>query len=114
VEAIYHASAARTRRGLSAYRTKLYGTGESGEQSGLRFWTGKLSKELVYRRPGYASMRAYSHSWFGELDEADQLLEEAEKHIQAEITGPEAHAMQGHIAYVRSRVTACAGHPASD
>jgi LuxR family maltose regulon positive regulatory protein len=80
-----------------------------GEQSWLRFWTGKLSKELVYSRPWLCIYEAYSHSWFGELDEADLLLEEAEKRIRSEISAPDAHSMLGQLAYVKSRVTAMRG-----
>ncbi len=76
VEAIYHASAASDEERVERYIEQNYMELVSrGEQSGLRFWTGKLSKELVYRRPWLCIYEAYSHSWFGELDEADQLLD---------------------------------------
>jgi LuxR family maltose regulon positive regulatory protein len=80
-----------------------------GEMSWLRSWTGQMSKELVYRRPWLCIYKALSHSWFGELDEADLLLDAAEKCIRSEISAPDARSMQGHVAYVRSRVTAMRG-----
>ena len=79
-----------------------------GEMSRYRFWTGRLSKEQVYSRPWLCIYEAYSHAWFGELDKADRLLEEAEKHIRPE-TSHDAHSMQAHLAYVKSRVTAMRG-----
>jgi LuxR family transcriptional regulator, maltose regulon positive regulatory protein len=85
-----------------------------GEMSWLRSWTGELSKELVHSRPRLCIYEAQSHAWFGELDEADRALVEAEKRLQPEI-GPsdsqaaDAQAMLGHLAHVRSRVTAMRG-----
>jgi LuxR family maltose regulon positive regulatory protein len=49
-----------------------------GEASAVRFWMGKLSKELVYRRPWLCLYEAFSRSWFGQLEEANLLLDEAE------------------------------------
>jgi ATP/maltotriose-dependent transcriptional regulator MalT len=110
LEAIDHASAAsddeRVERFIEQNYMELV---SSGEQSWLRSWTGKLSKELVYSRPWLCIYEAYSHSWFGELDEADQLLEEAEKRIRSESASGDALSMLGLLAYVRSRVTAMRG-----
>jgi ATP/maltotriose-dependent transcriptional regulator MalT len=110
LEAINHASLAsddvRVERFIEQNYMELV---SRGEQSWLRFWTGKLSKKLVYSRPWLCIYEAMSHSWFGELDEADLLLEEAEKRIQSEISAPDAHSMLGHLAYVKSRVTAMRG-----
>jgi LuxR family maltose regulon positive regulatory protein len=110
LEAINHASMAsddeRVERFIEQNYLELV---RRGEQSWLRSWIGKLSKELVYSRPWLCIYEAYSHSWFGELDEADLLLEEAEKRIRSEISAPDARAMQGLLAYVRSRVTAMRG-----
>jgi LuxR family maltose regulon positive regulatory protein len=80
-----------------------------GEQSWIRSWISQLSRELVYRRPWLCIYEAYSHSFFGELDEADLLLEAAEKRIRSEISAPDARSMQGYLAFVRSRVTAMRG-----
>ena len=80
-----------------------------GEFSSVRFWTGKLSKELVYKRPWLCIYKAMSHSWFGELDEAEVLLAEAEKHIRTEVTASDTQPMRGYLAYTKSRVTAMRG-----
>jgi LuxR family maltose regulon positive regulatory protein len=110
LEAIHHASAAsddeRVERLIEQHYMEMV---SRGEMSGYRFWTGKLSKELVHRRPWLCIYEAYSHSWFGELDEADLLLEEAEKRIQSEISAPDAPSMQGLLDYVKSRITAMRG-----
>jgi LuxR family maltose regulon positive regulatory protein len=108
--AIHHASAASDDERVEHFIEQNYMELVSrGEQSWLRSWTGKLGKELVYSRPWLCIYEAYSHSWFGELDEADRLLEEAEKRIRSEISAPDAHSMRGLLAYVKSRVTAMRG-----
>jgi len=109
-EAIDHASLASDDERVERFIVQNYMELVSrGEQSWIRLWTGKLSKELVYSRPWLCIFEAYSHSWFGELDEADRLLEEAEKRIRSEAAAPDAHSMQGLLAYVKSRVTAMRG-----
>ncbi|OGO38352.1 MAG: hypothetical protein A2W35_04080 [Chloroflexi bacterium RBG_16_57_11] len=84
-----------------------------GEMSWVRFWMGKLSKELVYRRPWLCLYEAMNRSWFGQLEEANLLLNEAEKRIRAEssaeVSAPGAQSMLGYHAYVKSRVTAMQG-----
>jgi len=110
VEAINHASQAsddeRVERFIEQNYMELV---DRGEQSWLRFWTGRLSKELVYRKPWLCIYEAYSHSWFGELDEADRLLEEAEKRTDAGISAPDGNSMLAHLSYVKSRVAAMRG-----
>ena len=110
-EAIHHASMAsddqRVERFIEQHYMELV---SRGEQSWLRSWTGKLSKELIYRRPWLCIYEAYSHSWFGELDQANTFLTAAEKCLQSEIRLPDADAMMGHITYIRSRVTAMRGN----
>jgi LuxR family maltose regulon positive regulatory protein len=110
LEAINHASMAsddeRVERLIVQNYMEMLGR---GEMSWMRFWKGKLSKELVYGRPVLCIYLAQSHAWFGELDEADLLLDEAEKHIRSENSAPKALSMSGHLAYVRSRVTAMRG-----
>lgn len=76
----------------------------------IRSWTGELGKELIFRRPQLAIHEANSRAWFGQLDEADQLLDEAEKRLRAEISTSKINAMYGYLAYVRSRVTAMRGN----
>jgi LuxR family maltose regulon positive regulatory protein len=110
LEAINHASMASDDERVERFIEQNYMELVSGgEQSWLRFWTGKLSKELVYSRPLLCIYEAYSHSWFGELDEADLLLAEADKRIRSEISALDTHSMQGLLAYVKSRVTAMRG-----
>ena len=79
------------------------------EVANIRFLTDKLSQEMVYRRPWLCIYRAESQAWFGELDEADVLLAEAEKHVGSGEPSSDTPAMLGHIAYVKSRVTAMRG-----
>ena len=98
-----------TRRGWSALSNRTIWNWSGGENSpGSVPGSGKLSRERVYRRPWLCIYEAYSHSWFGELDDADRLLEEAEKRIRADPRAPDA-AMLGQLNYVRSRVTAMRG-----
>ncbi|MGE5221366.1 MAG: LuxR C-terminal-related transcriptional regulator, partial [Omnitrophica WOR_2 bacterium] len=80
-----------------------------GEMSRIRYWMGKLSKELIYRRPWLCLYEAFSHSWFGQLEEANLLLKEAEMRIRSEVSASDAQAMLGYHAYVQSRVTAMQG-----
>jgi LuxR family maltose regulon positive regulatory protein len=79
------------------------------DASSIRFWTGGLSKELIYKRPLLCIHEAMNRSWLGRLDEADVFLNEAEKRISEEETTPETQAMLGHIAYIRSRGIAMRG-----
>jgi LuxR family maltose regulon positive regulatory protein len=76
---------------------------------GLRYWAGKLSKELVFRRPWLCIYEAYSHAWFGELDQADIFLQAAERRLESEPSNPETDSMAGHLIYVKCRVTAMRG-----
>lgn len=80
-----------------------------GEMSWIRFWMGKLSKELIYRHPWLCLYEALSRSWFGQLEEANLLLNEAEKHFRSEGPAPGDPSMLGYHAYVKSRVTAMQG-----
>jgi len=112
LDAIHHAAMASNEelveRLIEQHYIEMVSRGEMFE---MRFWTGKLKKELVYRRPLLCIYGAYSHAWFGELDEADVLLEKAEDQIRSsESLDPESHSMQGLLAYVKSRVTAMRGN----
>ena len=110
LEAIYHASMASDDRRVERLIDQNYmEILNRGEMSWLRSWTGKLSKELVHSRPRLCIYEAMSHAWFGELDEAEQWLEEADRHLRAGVLAPEARPMLGHLAYIRSRVTAMRG-----
>jgi LuxR family transcriptional regulator, maltose regulon positive regulatory protein len=110
IEAIKHATLAADDERVERYIEQNYMEMVSrGEQSWIRFWTSKPSKELVYRRPWLCIYEAYSHSWFGELDEAERLLGEAEKRIRTEGSTPDTQAMLGLVAYVQSRISAMRG-----
>ncbi len=52
---------------------------------------------------------AFSRSWFGQLEEADLLLNEVEQRIRSEASAPGVQSMLGYHAYVKSRVTAMRG-----
>ena len=111
LEAIHYASLAadfeRIERLIEQNYTDML---NRGEMSGiLRFWMGKLGKELVYRRPWLCLYQAFSHSWFGQLEEASLLLKEAEKRIRSEEPGSHTRSMLGYHDYVQSRVTAMRG-----
>ena len=80
-----------------------------GEMSWVRFWMGKLSKELVTRRPWLCLYEAMNRSWFGQLEEANLLLNKAEERIRCEVSGPDRQTMLAYHAYVKSRVTAMQG-----
>ena len=111
LDAIHHASLAfdfeRIERLIEQNYIEML---NRGEMSGiLRFWMGKLGKELVYRRPWLCLYQAFSRSWFGQLEEATLLLNEAEKLIRSDGSWPDTRAMLGYHAYVQSRVTAMQG-----
>ena len=107
VDAIHHASLASDDERLERFIEQNYMELVSrGEQAWLRSWVGQSSKELVYRRPWLCLYEAYSHAWFGELDQAEIFLDAAEKRIPSDISVPNAQAMLGHLNYIKSRVTA--------
>ena len=110
VEAIQHASMASDEERVERFIEQNYMELVSrGEQSWLRSWTGTLSKEQVYHRPWLCIYEAYSHSWFGELDQAEVFLEAAEARIRSDLSVPDARSMLGHLNYIKSRVTAMRG-----
>ncbi|MEJ2707214.1 MAG: LuxR C-terminal-related transcriptional regulator [Anaerolineales bacterium] len=114
LEAIHHASLAfdfeRIERLIEQNYIEMV---NRGEMSYVRYWMGKLSKELVYRRPWLCLYEALNRSWFGQLEEANLLLNEAEKHIRPETSikdsTPDTQTMRGYHAYVQSRITAMQG-----
>jgi LuxR family maltose regulon positive regulatory protein len=114
LDAIHHASLAsdfeRIERLIEENYIEMM---NRGEMSLIRFWMGKLSKDLVFRRPWLCLYEAFSRSWFGQLEEANLLLNEAEQRIQAvtpgEVSARDTQAMLGYHAYVKSRVTAMQG-----
>ncbi|HEX9075116.1 MAG TPA: hypothetical protein VF932_05025, partial [Anaerolineae bacterium] len=110
LEAIHHASIASddemVERLIKQHYLEMM---NRGEMSWVRSWMGNLSKELVHRRPWLCLYEAMNRSWFGQLEEANLLLDEGEKRIRAEVLAPGAQSMLAYHAYVKSRVTAMQG-----
>ena len=110
LDAIHHASLTsdfeRMERLIEQNYIKMM---NQGEMSWVRFWVGKLSKEMVIRRPWLCLYEAGSRSWFGQLEEANFFLNEAEKRINADSSAPDTQSKLGYHAYVKSRVTAMQG-----
>jgi LuxR family maltose regulon positive regulatory protein len=110
LEAIHHASIASDLERVERLIEQNYmAMAARGEMSSLRYWTGRLPKELIYSRPWLCAYEAESRSWFGELDEADRLLQEAEKSIQSATSQLDDRPLVGHLAFVRSHVSAMRG-----
>ena len=110
VEAIHHASMVPDDEMVERLIKENYlEMMNRGEMSWVRFWMGNLSKERIYRRPWLCLYEAMNRSWFGQLEEANVLLNEAEKHIRAEDSVTNTPSMRGYHAYVKSRVTAMKG-----
>jgi LuxR family maltose regulon positive regulatory protein len=109
-EAIHHASLTLNNEWVEQLIEQNYmEMFHRGEASSMRFWTGKLSKELIYRRPWLCIYEAQSHALFGQLDEAEVLLAKAEEHLQLHNPSADTKPMLGHLAYVKSRVTGMRG-----
>ena len=109
-EAIHHASLTLNNEWVEQLIEQNYmEMFHRGEASSMRFLTGKLSKELIYRRPWLCIYEAQSHALFGQLDEADVLLAKAEEHLQSNNLSADTKSMLGHLAYVKSRVTGMRG-----
>ncbi len=110
LEAIHHASLTSNNEWVEQLIEQNYmEMFHRGEASSMRFWTGKLSKELIYRRPLLCIYEAQSHALFGQLDEADILLAKVEEHLQSENQSADTKSMLGHLSYVKSRVTGMRG-----
>lgn len=110
LEAIHHASMASddemVERLIEQHYMEMV---NRGEMSWIRYWMGKLNKELIYRRPWLCLYEALSRSWFGQLEEANLLLSAAENRIRSTISAPSGQSMLGYYAFVKSRVTAMQG-----
>ena len=65
---------------------------------------------MIYDRPSLSIHEANSSAWLGKIKEAELLLNEAEKRLQLVGATPETNELYGHLAYVRSRVTAMQGN----
>ena len=114
LDAIHHASMASDDEMVERLIEQNYfDMMNRGEMSWVRFWMGKLKKELVYKRPWLCLYEAMNLSWSGQLEEANLLLNEAEKRIRAgpsvEVSASEVQSMLGYHAYVKSRITAMQG-----
>jgi LuxR family transcriptional regulator, maltose regulon positive regulatory protein len=110
LDAIHHASVASDYERIERLiEQNFIDMLNKGEMSGVRYWMGKLSKDLVTRRPWLSLYEAFSRSWFGQLEEASLMLKEADKRIQSEVTAPDWQAMVGYHAYIQSRITAMQG-----
>ena len=79
------------------------------EMSSMRFWTTELSRELVLSRPRLCVYAALSHAWFGQVNEAEVYLREAEKKLSLIKDDPEMELVEGHLIYLQSRVAAMHG-----
>src|SRR5512136_1347959 len=110
LDAIHHASIASDLERVERLIEQNYmAMAARGEMSSLRYWTGRLPKELIYSRPWLCAYEAESRSWFGELDEADRLLQEAEKSVQSATSRLDDRPLAGHLAFVRSHISAMRG-----
>ena len=110
LEAIHHASLASddelVERLIEQHYLEMM---NRGEMSWVRSWMGSLSKELVYRRPWLCLYEASDHSWFGELEEANRLLDEAEKRIRAEARRPTPRPCWGITPTSKAALPPCKG-----
>jgi LuxR family maltose regulon positive regulatory protein len=110
LDAIHHASlASDDQRVERLIRQNYLDMMNRGELSWVRSWMGSLSRELVYQRPWLCLYEAMNRCWFGQLDEANVLLYEADKRIQKEAPSPDKQSLLGYHSYIKSRVTAMQG-----
>jgi LuxR family maltose regulon positive regulatory protein len=79
------------------------------DSASIRAWTGALSKQVILKSPKLSIHEAMSLSWIGRLDEAELILKGAEKSLRTKETTPDIKILRGHLAYVKSRVTAMRG-----
>ena len=79
------------------------------DNASIGFWTGELSREMIYKRPRLCIHEGMNRAWLGKLDDADLFLNEAEKRIQEGASSVDTQDMLGNIAYIRSRITAMRG-----
>jgi len=109
-DAIYHASLTTNHEWVEKLIDQNYmEIFQRKDSVSIRYWTGELHEEIIYISPRLCIHEANSRAWFGQLDDADFLLDKAEKSIQEENTSTEIQALIGYLAYVRSRITAMRG-----
>jgi LuxR family maltose regulon positive regulatory protein len=110
LDAIRHASLASNAEMVERFIQQNYiEMVNRGEMTRMRYWIANLSRDLVYSRPWLCIYEAFSYAWFGELDQALQLLEEAEKRFQPGVPTAEDRSIQAYLAYLKSRITAMRG-----
>lgn len=80
-----------------------------GELVTLQWWAQQLSAEALSRRPLLCIYCASGFAWAGRAGEAERLLRAAESSLSPGSATPEARALAGHIAYVRSRLAGMRG-----
>jgi LuxR family maltose regulon positive regulatory protein len=110
LDAIHHASLASDYERIEHLIEQNYvHISNRGEMFWVRYWLGKLSKDLVYQRLWLCLYEALNRCWFGQLEEANKWLVIAQKRIQADLLGSEAQVMLAYHDYIKSRVTAMQG-----
>jgi LuxR family transcriptional regulator, maltose regulon positive regulatory protein len=110
LDAIHHASLASDDERVERLIEQNYvHMSNQGEMFGVRFWLGKLSKDLVYQRPWLCLYEALNRCWFGQLEEAILLLAKAEDRIRADLSASDAPVMLAYHDYIKSRATAMQG-----
>ena len=109
-EAIEHAFAAgdpeRAARLVEENHPRLQGRGELAT---LRGYMQRLPEAALHSRPLLCIFSAMGAAWAGRTDEAEQLLRVAESHLLPGAEAPQARALAGTIAYVRSRIAGMRG-----
>ena len=79
------------------------------DSASIRAWTGALSREVILKSPKLSIHEAMSLSWIGHLEDAVLILQKTEQSLQSKGATLENKALRGHLAYVKSRVTAMQG-----
>lgn len=109
-EAIYHASLTKNHKWVEYLIDQNYmEIFQRKDSVSIRYWTGELRDEIIYISPRLSIHEANSRAWFGQLDDADVLLDKAENSIQDEYSSLENQALLGYLKYIRGRITAMRG-----
>ncbi len=109
-EAIHHASLTSDNEWVERLIEQNYmDILQRSDSRSVRYFGAELSRELVFKRPLLCVYEAMGRSWIGALDDADFYLSRAEEGIERADKSPETAAIKGHIAYIRSRITAMRG-----
>ena len=109
-EAIEHAFAARDQERAARLVEENYPRlMERSELATLHGYMQRLAEEALRSRPLLCIYGASRAAWAGHVDEAERLLRTAESCLPAGSLAPEARALTGTIAYVRSRLAGMRG-----